>query len=121
MCIRAAGQVHRKDRTLARLARNRHIAAHHARKLAGDGKAQPRPAVAPRGQGIGLGEVLKQFRLLFGGQADTGIGGQHRLLGLRRINHVTAMANFMLPVPDAGDLVNTSDGAHFVIWKRTHE
>jgi hypothetical protein len=27
-----------------------------------------RPAVAPRGQRIGLAEVLKQFRLLFGSQ-----------------------------------------------------
>jgi hypothetical protein len=26
-----------------------------------------------RGQGISLGEVLKQLRLLFGGQADAGI------------------------------------------------
>jgi hypothetical protein len=26
-----------------------------------------------RGQGISLGEVLEQFRLLFGGQADAGI------------------------------------------------
>jgi hypothetical protein len=50
--VRAAGQAHRKDRTFARLARHRHIAAHHAGELAGDGKAEPRPAVAARGQGI---------------------------------------------------------------------
>jgi bifunctional non-homologous end joining protein LigD len=36
-------------------------------------KAEPRLAVAPRGQGIGLGEFLEQFRLLFGGQADASI------------------------------------------------
>src|SRR5207253_10955650 len=35
-----------------------HIATHHARELARDGKAQPRPAVAAGGQGIGLGEIL---------------------------------------------------------------
>src|SRR5262249_27792216 len=54
---------HREYRTLARLARHRHVAPHHARELAGDGKAKPRAAVAARGQGVGLGEVLKQVRL----------------------------------------------------------
>jgi hypothetical protein len=68
-----ARQPHRKCRSLARFACHRHVATHHARELAGDGKAKPRPAVATRGQGIGLGEILKQFRLLFGGQADAGI------------------------------------------------
>jgi hypothetical protein len=31
------------------------------------------PHGSPRGQGISLGEVLEQLRLLFGGQADAGI------------------------------------------------
>jgi hypothetical protein len=70
----AARQAHREHRALAQLARHSHVAAHHARELAGDGKAEPRPAVAPRGQGIGLGEILEQFRLLFGGEADAAIG-----------------------------------------------
>src|SRR5215472_15181448 len=61
--LRAARQAEGEDRALARLACHGHIAAHHARELAGDGKAEPRPAIAPRGQGIGLGEVLEQFRL----------------------------------------------------------
>jgi hypothetical protein len=39
-----------------------------------ESKAEPRPAVAARGQGIGLGEFLEQFCLLFRGQADPGIG-----------------------------------------------
>jgi hypothetical protein len=38
--VRTGRQAHRKDRALARLARHRHVAAHHARELAGDGKAQ---------------------------------------------------------------------------------
>jgi len=50
----ASGQPHREYRAFARLAPHRHVAAHHARKLARDRKAEPRPAVAARGQGIGL-------------------------------------------------------------------
>src|SRR5262245_23598738 len=69
----AAWQTHRKHRALARLARHGHVAAHHARELAGNRKAQAGAAVAARGQGVGLGEVLEQFRLLLGGQADAGI------------------------------------------------
>ena len=52
---------------------HRHVAAHHARELAREGKAEPRPAVTARRQRIGLREFLKQFRLLFGGQADAAI------------------------------------------------
>jgi hypothetical protein len=40
------------------------LAAHHAREFTRDSKPQPRSAVATRGQGTGLGEILKQFRLL---------------------------------------------------------
>ena len=50
----AARQTHRKHRALARLARNRHIAAHHPRELPGDGKAKPRAAEALSGRGIGM-------------------------------------------------------------------
>ena len=60
MCVRAGRQAHREDRAFARLARHRHVTAHHARELPREGKAEPRSAVAPRGQGIGLGEVLEQ-------------------------------------------------------------
>src|SRR6266511_1730508 len=59
--VLAAWQSHREDRTLARFARHGHVAAHHARELAREGKAVPRPAVAPRGQGIRLSEFLKQL------------------------------------------------------------
>src|SRR5436305_12874655 len=53
--VRAAGQPHREHRAFALLAGHGHVAAHHARKLAREGKAEPRAAVAARGQGIGLG------------------------------------------------------------------
>src|SRR5262245_1471651 len=43
----AARQAHRKHRAFAWLARHDHVPAHHARELAGDGKAEPRPAIAP--------------------------------------------------------------------------
>jgi hypothetical protein len=43
-------QAHREDRALARLARHRHVAAHHARELAREGKTEPGAAVAARGQ-----------------------------------------------------------------------
>src|SRR5215467_7113771 len=68
--ICTARQTHREDRALARLARHGHIATHHARELAGDGKPEPSAAVAARGQGIGLGEILEQFRLLLCRHAD---------------------------------------------------
>src|SRR5262245_52979259 len=56
--LRAARQAHREDRALARLARHRHVAAHHARELAGDGEAEPGAAEALSGRGIGLTELL---------------------------------------------------------------
>src|SRR6266481_4143778 len=70
---RATRQAHGEHRAFARLARHGHVAAHHARELAREGKAEARPAVAARGQGICLGKFLEQFRLLFGGEPDAGI------------------------------------------------
>src|SRR5215468_7704973 len=69
----AAWQTHGEHRALARLARHGHVAAHHARELARDGKAEARPAVAARGEGIGLGEILEQFRLLLRRHADAAV------------------------------------------------
>jgi hypothetical protein len=69
-----AGQAHRKDRALARLARHGHIAAHHARELARERKAEPGAPVAARRERIGLGEILEQLRLLLGGDPDDGVG-----------------------------------------------
>jgi hypothetical protein len=54
LCGCTARQAHRKHRAFARLARHGHVAAHHACELAGDGKAEPRAAVAARCKGIGL-------------------------------------------------------------------
>jgi hypothetical protein len=71
---RTARQAHRKHRALARFARHGHVAAHHARELAGDGKAKPRAAEALSGGGIGLGEFFEQFCLLLCGHADAGVG-----------------------------------------------
>src|SRR5262249_13723715 len=72
VCIRPAGQAHRKDRTLAQFARHGHVATHHARELAGDGKAEPGAAEAPRGRGIGLAELLEQLGLLLRRHANAG-------------------------------------------------
>jgi hypothetical protein len=44
----ASRQTHRENRTLAGLARHGHVAAHHARELAREGKAKPRPAAEQR-------------------------------------------------------------------------
>src|SRR5262249_56056518 len=43
------------------------------RELAREGKAEPCPSVAPRGKGIGVGKIVKQFRLLLGGHADAAV------------------------------------------------
>src|SRR4029453_9020426 len=71
--VRTDRQAQREYRAFARLARHRHVAAHHARELAREGKPKPSAAVATRGQGIGLREFLEKLRLLFGSQADAGI------------------------------------------------
>ena len=72
--LRAGWQAHCKDRALAGLARHRHIAAHNAGELASDGKTKAGAAETLRGRGIGLGELLKQLRLLLRRHADAGIG-----------------------------------------------
>src|SRR6516164_9100045 len=45
--VLTARQAHREYRTFARLARHRHVAAHHARELARDGQAEAGAAVLP--------------------------------------------------------------------------
>ena len=66
-------QAHRKDRTFARLACHGHIAAHHARELAGDGKAETSPAEALSSRSIGLAELPEQLRLLLRSHANAGV------------------------------------------------
>ena len=69
-----AWEAHRKHRALAWLAHYGHIATHHARELAGDGKAQPGAAKVLRRRGIGLAELLEQLCLLLCSHADAGVG-----------------------------------------------
>src|SRR5215469_4032161 len=72
--LRAARQAEGEDRTLARLACHCHIAAHHARELAGEGKAEPGAAESLSGRGVGLRELLEQLCLLLRGHADARVG-----------------------------------------------
>src|SRR5262249_50698533 len=74
LCVRAGRQAHREHRALTWLARNGHVAAHHARELAREGKAKPGAAEALGGRGIGLAELLEQLGLLLRSYADAGIG-----------------------------------------------
>src|SRR5262249_27408377 len=69
----APRQAHCEDRTLAGLARHRYVAAHHARELAREGKAEPRAAEALSGRGIGLAELLEQLSLLLRCHANAGV------------------------------------------------
>ena len=48
----APGEAHRKHRALAGLARHGHVAAHHARQLAGDDEAETGAAEALSGRGM---------------------------------------------------------------------
>src|SRR5262249_1879623 len=59
------------------------------RELARDGKPKPGAAVAARGEGIGLGEVLKQFRLLLRCHADAAVrdGKLDPLASVRHLAH----------------------------------
>src|SRR6516225_1790947 len=70
----APRQAEGEDRTLARLACHCHIAAHHPRELAGDGKAEPGAAELLRSCGVGLAELLEQLCLLLRCHADAGVG-----------------------------------------------
>src|SRR5215831_11889969 len=64
LCVRAARQAHRKDRTFAGLARHCHVTAHQARELTSDGKAESRAPETLCSRGIGLAELLEQLGLL---------------------------------------------------------
>src|SRR5262245_7875761 len=72
-CVLAAGQAHREYRALARLACHGHVAAHHARELARDGKPQASSAELLRGRRFSLGELLEQFCELLRRNSDAGI------------------------------------------------
>src|SRR4029077_10113239 len=70
----APRQPHREHRALARLAGHRHIAAQHARELAGDCKDEPGTAKALRGRRVGLVKLLKQLGFLLRRHADAAVG-----------------------------------------------
>ena len=70
---RAPWQAHREHRPLAGSLATVTSPPIMRAKLARDGKAEPRPAVAAHGQGIGLGEILEQLRLLLRRHTDAGI------------------------------------------------
>src|SRR5262249_28514172 len=91
--FRAARQAHCKDRALARLARHRHVAAHHARELAREGKAKPRAAEALGSRGIGLAELLEELGLLLGGHANAGVSD-------RELDPVATVGDPARPQPD---------------------
>src|SRR6516162_6518189 len=69
---RAARQAHRKHRTFAQLARHGHVASHHARELAGDGKAET-GAETLNGRGVSLAELLEQLCLLLRSHANASV------------------------------------------------
>src|SRR5262249_61351886 len=73
LCCHTARQAYRKYSPLARLARHRHVAAHHACELAREGEAEPRAAEALSGRGIGLAELLEQLALLLRSHANAGV------------------------------------------------
>src|SRR5262245_65994655 len=73
LCVLASRQAHREHRPFARLARHRHVAAHHSRELAREGKSETRAAEALRGHPIGLAELLEQLGLLLRSHANAGV------------------------------------------------
>src|SRR5262245_31111354 len=90
---RAARQAHREHRALARLARHRHVAAHHARELARESKAEPSAAEALRGRGIGLAELLEQLCLLLRRHANAGVSD-------RELDPIASIGHLARPQPD---------------------
>src|SRR5262249_51532599 len=70
---RAARPAHRKHRTFAPLARHGHVAAHHARELAGDCKAEARAAEALSGRGVSLAGLLQQLCLFLRRHANASV------------------------------------------------
>src|SRR5262244_2552549 len=89
----APRQAHGEHRTFARLARHRHVAAHHARELAGDGEPEPSAAETLRGRGISLAELPEQFCLLLRCHADAGVGDGE-------LDEAAAIADLACPKPD---------------------
>src|SRR5262249_42224392 len=79
----------RKHPTFSPVALPRPVPAPHSRQLSGDGKAKAGTAIAPRSERIGLGEVLKQFRLLLRSHANAGVSDRELdpVAPVRRLAH----------------------------------
>src|SRR5499427_1000338 len=69
----ATRQAYGEHRAFARLARHRHVTAHHARELAGDGKAETGAAETMNGRGVSLAELLEQLCLLLRSHANASV------------------------------------------------
>src|SRR5215813_9798076 len=93
LCVRAPWQAHGERRAFAVLARHGHIAAHHARELAREGKAKSRAPETLCSRGIGLTEFFEQLCLLFRGHADTGVSD-------RELDPAATIGNPARPQPD---------------------
>src|SRR5262249_19308711 len=91
--VRAPWQAHGERRAFAVLARHGHIAAHHARELAREGKAKSRAPETLCSRGIGLTEFFEQLCLLFRGHADTRFSD-------RELDPAATIGNPARPQPD---------------------
>src|SRR5262249_54304702 len=104
LCVLARRQAHREHRALSRLARNRHIATHHPRELAGDGKPETGAAEVLGGSSIGLAELLEQLCLLLCCHADASIG-DGELDEVAAIAHIACTRLFAADYQRSHDLV----------------
>src|SRR5262249_31564715 len=68
-------------------------AAHHARELAREGKAEPRPTEALSSRAIGLTELLEQLGLLLKSHANAGVSD-------RELDPVATVGDPTRPQPD---------------------
>src|SRR5262249_33264576 len=93
LCVLAAWQPHREHRAFTRFARHVHVATHHARELAGDGKPKPRAAEALRRRGIGLTKLLEQLSLLLRSHANAGVSD-------RELDPAASVGDPARPQPD---------------------
>src|SRR5262249_24865282 len=94
LIIRNSARPTRGERgAFAGLTRDSHVAAHHARELAGNGEAKPGAAKLLGGRPIGLADLLEQLCLLLRCHADAGVSD-------RELNPVATVGDPARPPPD---------------------
>src|SRR5262245_24903206 len=93
LCVRAPRQAHGEHRAFAVLARHGHVAAHHARELAREGKTKSRAPETLCSRGIGLAELLEQLGLLLRSHANASVSD-------RELNPAASVGNSARPQPD---------------------